>query len=201
MPRAQPFLRKDVDERGAIPSEWYAIKKISAHWNIEPSKQERFKRELSQFVRCYRLGMLADKQEHPARIKKSLEHLTRVRIDVESALRFLSEGLRFEVDPGNAQGNVPALLQKTRDRIAYWKGRHNSNRIGGAQRRTQQLALILHDLFRRFSARRFVGTSNQRERWERQYVAHALGKLEIRYSNEAKNRGQFYGPIRRKRSK
>jgi hypothetical protein len=211
MPRARPFLGKDVLARKAIAE---APDRLSADafapWArsaaIPKEKQDQCREQINEAYRNYMLTLASFTQERPARkvaalraIEKLAVSFCRARSRDEAerhAFRFFTalEELPISVHAEVGSANLDSeFLTRIRKRITYWQSHVCANRPSESSISRRELWDMLEPIVAEFSSNARIN-----ERIRRKRTADLVRALGLRLPDELKDPAKATGRPRRK---
>jgi hypothetical protein len=202
--RAKAFTRSDVAARRQILRVRAAIPKAVISQPVMPEQQpsdrlnpdeakkietifkslrigEPMAREIEQAIITYRLRILADNQERPAKIVATLKLLQTPLQVLEKRLCAVPEGLRLQL---RTDGPLKELTANVAAQMKYWQGKVHAHRLSGE-------GCIGLDLRKSLDSMLAKHIPNERER--RRAIANILAAAKIKFPSEKKNRSKFNG--------
>jgi len=206
VPRAKPFNRSHLKKRQvSLEVDPHLIKTLIDKVPLvtDEAIRSNLEYELKPAIRAYRVRMLADSQERPARIVAALKRGLNPATSLLEWLNSLPQSLRQELRAGGVElllHELAILTQrlKTRveDRVCYWQGHVETHRPAGEGDASLDLRRSLTEIItKRLSDAPAAAERQKRanERRRRRWVADACREIGARYPNEKKNRRRFTG--------
>jgi hypothetical protein len=183
MPRAKAFTRSHVGARAQVGLDPKVIDKTKTTLRsagIEPEQMERVVCRLVQAIQAYKLRVLADSQESPARIVAALRPGLQPAKRLSKWLGTLPQSLRFDLKVPGMEG----LPDRIEELVKYWGAKVRAHRPAGE-------AAAGFDLRKMLDGSLADHIDNERKR--RRVVADILRDASIKFPNEKKNRKKFTG--------
>jgi hypothetical protein len=192
MPRSHAFTKADIEFRANIAADVDAtlIADLAKIAHIREADRQRFEGELGEILRGHALWMLAEKQEHPARMIAALRPGLGPANQTLRWLESLPCGCRLSLRAGNTESQLRELITGVEQELSRLQNLRAPNRLAGPARIGRWLRGSLLELFVRFA------NDSLPERSTRKLVADALVRMGVRFPDEKKNRAQFVGLVK-----
>jgi hypothetical protein len=194
MPRATPIARSEIHERWKTRQvDPCLIAELAQRAKVPDAARERFSKSLRCAIWVYRVRVLANSQERPARIVAALRRGRGRTKRLLEWLKSIPDGLRLELRQGDIEELIDdlavlldALSSNIEERSVYsqnhvWKHRPAGGADAGLCLR-QSLIVLMDEVHPDVS-----------ERTRRAWVAGAVKLVGAKYPNEKKNRARFTG--------
>jgi hypothetical protein len=138
--RSSPFTQAEVQKRSVTKREpnfaqeeaecdARLIRDLMLKVSVPETVRERFCCEVRQAIWTYRVRVLADKQERPARTVTTLRRGMGLTKKLSGWLKALPRGIRLELREGGVEKRLDylavlldALSSNTENRVAYYQG-------------------------------------------------------------------------------
>jgi hypothetical protein len=191
MSRARAISRSEVERRPqetAIDRE--LIEKLVELAVASQEKKQKLDQKLITTIKAYRARMLADQQERAARIVAALKRGLDPARKLLAWLNSLPVGVLIELQAGDLQSSLGALIPKIKDRLAYWQRHVGPTGNGPA---SLALPLSLKDIYEQHSVSLRFKSGRERQRQLNKLVARACREIGAKYPNEKEHPQLFAG--------
>ena len=183
MPRAKAFTRSHVKARAQVSLDLKVIDQIKTTLKsagIEPAKLEQVACRIVLAIQTYKLRVLAESQESPARMVAALKPGLQPAKQLRQWLDTLPQSLHFDLKVSGMEG----LRARIEERLKYWEAKVRAHRPAGKGAAGLDLRQNLDSLLADH-----IGNEHKR----RQAVADILAAASIKFPSEQKNRKKFTG--------